>query len=148
MVLPLIRSLQTNRQLLMASYGTVILFFFLSFPVFSQAWQPATVDYTEEIPVKKKYYEITGDVSEVAFKLLVNSYRLLISEPDGDNCPFAPSCSRFFIESLQQTNVIEAVLMASDRLIRDTSFGNKYEHYHTDKFGKLIDPPSRYLDLD
>lgn len=132
----------------MSSYRSLVLFLTLSFPLFSQAWQPAAVDYTEEMPVKKKYYEIKGDVSEVAFKILVNGYRLIISEPDGDNCPFTPSCSRFFIESLQQTNVFEAVLMASDRLIRDTSFGNKYEHYHIDKFGKLIDPPSRYLELD
>ncbi len=132
----------------MASYRSLMVFFLLSYPLFSQAWQPAVVDYTEEMPVRKKYYEISGNVSEVAFKLLVNGYRLLISEPDGDNCPFTPSCSRFFIESLRQTNVVEAVLLASDRLIRDTSFGNKFRHYHTDKFGKLIDPPSRYLELD
>ncbi len=132
----------------MASCRSLILFLALSFPLLAQAWQPAAVDYTEEMPVKKKYYEISGNASEVAFKLLVNAYRFFISEPDGDNCPFSPSCSRFFIESLQQTNVFEAVLMASDRLIRDTSFGNKYEHYHVDKFGKLIDPPSRYLDLE
>lgn len=132
----------------MASYRSLAVFLILSFPLLSQAWQPAEVDYTEEMPVKKKYYEISGNASEVAFKLLVNAYRLFTSEPDGDNCPFTPSCSRFFIESLQKTNLFEAVLMASDRLIRDTSFGNKYEHYHIDKFGKLIDPPSRYLDLD
>lgn len=127
---------------------SVMIFLFLSFPLISQSWQPAAVDYTEDIPVRKKYYEINGDISEVVFKILVNGYRLFISEPDGDNCPFTPSCSRFFIESLRQTNLFEAVLMASDRLIRDTSFGNKYEHYHIDKFGRLIDPPSRYLELE
>ncbi len=120
----------------------------LSISTLAQAWQPAQLDWGEELPMKKKYYDLEGNAGEVVFKILVNGYRLFISEPDGENCPFNPSCSRFFIESLQQTNIFEAVLMTSDRLIRDTSFGDKYKHYHVDKFGRLIDPPSRYLELE
>lgn len=113
--------------------------------IYGQSWEAVRVDYAEEIPVKKKYYEIKGDVPEVVFRVLVNGYRLFISEPDGENCPFSPSCSRFFVEALGETNIVEAVLLTSDRLIRDTSFDNKYKHYHIDKHGYLIDPPSRYI---
>ncbi|MBK6681834.1 MAG: membrane protein insertion efficiency factor YidD [Ignavibacteriales bacterium] len=112
---------------------------------FTQSWEPKPIDYTEEIQAKSKYYKIEGDIPEAAFKLLVNGYRLFISEPDGENCPFNPSCSRFFVEALGQTNIIEAFLLTSDRLIRDTSFGNKFKHYHIDKYGYLVDPPSRYI---
>lgn len=132
----------------MAAFKIFIFIILFALPLLPQAWQPNRVDWSEELPVKKKYYELSGSVAEVSFKILVNGYSLFISEPDGENCPFDPSCSRFFIESLKQTNVFEAVLLASDRLIRDTSFGNKYKHYHTDIFGKLIDPPSRYLELE
>jgi len=112
---------------------------------YGQQWKAVDVDYAEEMPVKKKYYEIKGDVPEIVFKVLVNGYRLFISDPDGENCPFSPSCSRFFVEALGKTNLIEAVLLTSDRLIRDTSFDNKYKHYHIDRFGYLIDPPLRYI---
>lgn len=132
----------------MAAFKAFIFFFLIALPVLPQAWQPSTVDWSEELPVKKKFYELSGSVAEVSFIILVNGYRLFVSEPDGENCPFDPSCSRFFIESLKQTNLFEAILLASDRLIRDTSFGNKHRHYHIDKFGKLIDPPSRYIELE
>jgi putative component of membrane protein insertase Oxa1/YidC/SpoIIIJ protein YidD len=110
-----------------------------------QNWEKKPIDYTDTIRTQVKYYELKGDIPEVAMKLLVNGYRLFISEPDGENCPFKPSCSRFLIEALKRTNLFEAILLASDRLIRDTSFSDKYKHYPSDKHGYLIDPPNRYI---
>jgi Domain of unknown function DUF37. len=113
-----------------------------------QAWQPKEVDYGVEIPPGPEFHKLEGSLPEVSVKLFVNAYRLIISNPDGERCPFSPSCSRFFVEAVKQTNIFEAILLSSDRLIRDTSAGNRLSQYSIDATGHLIDPPSRYIDLE
>jgi len=70
-------------------------------------------------------------------------YKYLISDLDGDNCPFSPSCSNFFIQAAQQTNLIKASLMFADRFMRDTNFFNREDYIKNPK-GKLIDKVENY----
>lgn len=86
-------------------------------------------------------YKSTKDF---VIKPLINLYWLLISNVDGDNCPFEPSCSQFFIDATDQTNFLTAVLLFSDRFQRDSNFLNRLKYKRT-KNHKLLDPIQNYL---
>ncbi|MCU7497282.1 MAG: membrane protein insertion efficiency factor YidD [Ignavibacteria bacterium] len=55
-------------------------------------------------------------------------YSFFISDLDGDNCPFEPTCSNFFIQSVKSTNVFQGSLMFFDRFTRDMNL-LKINHY-------------------
>lgn len=55
-------------------------------------------------------------------------YSFLISDLDGDNCPFEPTCSNFFIQSVKTTNIFQGSLMFFDRFTRDMNL-LKINHY-------------------
>ncbi len=75
--------------------------------------------------------------------LIVTVYKNTISDFDGDNCRFNPSCSEFFAEATKLTNPISSVLLFFDRLSRDTNFFSN-EGYKTLN-NRFYDPPSDYL---
>ncbi len=85
----------------------------------------------------------TADLS--LSNLLVVPYRILISDVDGDHCPFTPTCSAFFVEACRQTNIFQGTLMFVDRFTRDSNTLDRSIHYMGDtKRNKLIDPVSNY----
>ena len=73
----------------------------------------------------------------------MNAYWFFISDVDGDNCAFQPTCSSFFIDATEETNIFQGSLMFSDRLIRDTN-PFKINDYPRDKSGYYYDPAYNY----
>ncbi len=122
-----------------------ILFILFLFPAifFSQTethhWQVISNKYELNSKTKTVAKQTTGFVS-----FLRNSYQFLISDYDGNNCPFYPSCSKFFVEAVQKTNLFEGFLMFADRFTRDLNYFNR-GNYEVKKFGKLYDPPDKYI---
>ncbi|MDD3559351.1 MAG: membrane protein insertion efficiency factor YidD [Melioribacteraceae bacterium] len=71
------------------------------------------------------------------------SYKFLISDLDGDNCAFEPSCSLFFVEAVKSTNILEGALLFADRFTRDLNV-LKMKNYDF-KNGKFYDPIDHYI---
>jgi putative component of membrane protein insertase Oxa1/YidC/SpoIIIJ protein YidD len=109
-----------------------------------ERWGKAEVSYKFENPYIEREYSFSGSTGEVLLRTFVNGYWFFVSEVDGDNCPFEPSCSEFFIESVKETNIFRGVLMFADRFTRDINFYNRHEHYPRSENGRYIDPPSLY----
>lgn len=98
-----------------------------------------------ELPqIEKKDYSIdrSGFVPSTV-SIFKNTYYFLISDLDGDNCPFHPTCSNFFVESVKETNIFQGALMFADRFTRDINFFKK-GHYPFYKTGKFYDPVENY----
>ncbi len=89
----------------------------------------------------KVNYSITTEViSPAKMSLFAKIYIVTISDYDGDNCRFSPTCSNFFWESSRTTNFFEANLMFGDRFLRDINILNS-EEYSKNENGFLIDFP-------
>ena len=72
-----------------------------------------------------------------------NAYYFLVSDLDGDNCTFHPTCSYFFVDAVKETNIFQGALMFADRFTRDLNF-LKREKYALHKSGKFFDPVKNY----
>lgn len=77
-------------------------------------------------------------------KSLLNTYWYFISDVDGDNCSFNPTCSEFFLRSVKMTNIVQGTLMFFDRFTRDMDILGKIGHYPYASNGYFYDPPSLY----
>lgn len=126
----------------------LILFLMLGVQVLCQTdwekWGKAEVSYKIENPYADRNYSFNGNAGEFLLKTFINGYWFFVSEVDGDNCPFQPSCSSFFIESVKETNLLQGVLMFADRFTRDINFYKRNDHYPRAKYGKYFDPPLLY----
>jgi putative component of membrane protein insertase Oxa1/YidC/SpoIIIJ protein YidD len=127
----------------------IILIFFLSSSAFSQyekvIWEKADISYRNDIQLKKREYSYESrDTFNLVLKTAINAYRVLVSDLDGDNCPFHPSCSAFFLEAVNETDFIQGILMFFDRFTRDASFIGRSNRYPKHKSGKLYDPVYSY----
>jgi len=80
--------------------------------------------------------------------ILKKSYSVLISDLDGDNCPFYPTCSSFFVQAVQETNILKGTLMFADRFTRDSNLFKSKFHYPYHISGKFYDPITNYFMLD
>ena len=110
-----------------------------------QRWDKSDVSYQMKSPYTGRSYGVeSGSVSDVFVSSLTNAYWIFISDVDGDNCAFSPTCSSFFVEAVKETNIVQGVLMFSDRLTRDTNFIDRQLHYPFAKNGRLYDIPSNY----
>ncbi len=108
-------------------------------------WGKAVISYQAYTPANERSYGIEkGSLSNILVDGFTHAYWILISDVDGDNCPFTPSCSSFFVESVKETNIFQGTLMFADRLTRDTNFFNRQYHYPFSKNGRLYDIPSNY----
>lgn len=109
-----------------------------------QRWKAAKVNY--EVPAMKgKSYEVdNSNVSMLLMSGLKNAYYFLISDLDGDNCPFYPSCSTFFVESVKITNIFQGALMFADRFTRDMNLFKDPKQYPVHTSGKFFDPVENY----
>ena len=106
-------------------------------------WEAKTITYQVGEQQELKSRTVSGfGTNTVAAAKKVSKF--LFSDLDGDNCPFNPSCSSFFVESVKETNIFQGTLMLADRLTRDTNFFNRQHHYPFAANGRLYDVPSNY----
>ncbi|MGK9368574.1 membrane protein insertion efficiency factor YidD [Melioribacter sp. Ez-97] len=101
-------------------------------------WSAVDINYTR-VNINAAQTQ-TGDF----LSLLANGYRYFISDLDGDNCPFEPSCSAFFVRSIKTEGIVKGFLMFSDRFVRDINFFKGLEDYPVSENGKYYDPPEIY----
>jgi putative component of membrane protein insertase Oxa1/YidC/SpoIIIJ protein YidD len=108
-------------------------------------WQKAEPSY--ENPTKKTQREYSFEADnpgEFILKSLTNAYWFFISDVDGDNCPFHPTCSTFFLQSTKEKNILQASLMFFDRFTRDMNIAKGLDHYPKFSDGHFYDPPQNY----
>jgi putative component of membrane protein insertase Oxa1/YidC/SpoIIIJ protein YidD len=120
-----------------------------SVSIFSQAdwekWEKTEISYEIKSGNPEKGYSFSSEtVPEFAARSLTNFYQFFISDADGDNCPFHPSCSNFMVESVRETNIFQGALMFADRFTRDINFVNRESHYPRTIGGRFYDPPKNY----
>lgn len=125
-----------------------LIIFLTGFQIFAQTdwqhWQAAETNY-ELKPESRKTLSIDdSDLGSLVSSTLQSGYYFLISDLDGDNCPFYPSCSVFFVRSVKETNIFQGMLMFADRFTRDTNLFKRREHYPHYISGKLYDPSLNY----
>ncbi len=80
----------------------------------------------------------------ILLSVLRNTYYFFISDLDGDNCPFEPSCSAFFLQSVKETSIFKGSLMFADRFTRDINFFKGTDHYPLLTSRKFSDPANNY----
>jgi putative component of membrane protein insertase Oxa1/YidC/SpoIIIJ protein YidD len=103
-------------------------------------------DYRYEITTnhqQRNYNFNAGSVGEFILKTFTNTYWFFISDVDGDNCPFRPSCSHFLVEAVHETDIFQGTVMFFDRFTRDMNIF-KHNHYPRVKAGYYYDPPQLY----
>jgi putative component of membrane protein insertase Oxa1/YidC/SpoIIIJ protein YidD len=126
-----------------------IFFTILSLSAFAQSekakWEKADYSYRIDSSIESRDYSISFDNPlNVIAKSVINVYWYFISDLDGDNCPFHPSCSSFFVDAVRQTNIVQGTLMFFDRFTRDASVVGRFARYPKYKSGKLFDPAHLY----
>jgi len=107
-------------------------------------WESKNVSYelTKNV-VQKTNSANTGLTSKfVSSARMV--YKVLFSDLDGDNCPFNPTCSQFYVDAVKETNLIQGTLMFSDRFIRDLNFFKGLNNYQKIEPNKFYDPAVNY----
>jgi len=107
-------------------------------------WEAKQVSY--ELPSHQNH-DYTLDKSSfgmTVFSVLRNTYYFFISDLDGDNCPFEPSCSAFFLQSVKETSIFKGPLMFADRFTRDLNFFKGTDHYLLLPSRKFSDPAYNY----
>lgn len=110
-----------------------------------QRWEKSEPNYLKDSFNSSRDYSYQKDNFEYLIsKSLINLYQIFISDVDGDNCPFYPSCSSFWIEAIDETNIFQGTLMFFDRFTRDSNPVNRDEHYPVYKNFRYYDPPKLY----
>lgn len=108
-------------------------------------WKKTELPYEKPTKQTHRDYSFEADnAGEFITKSLTNAYWFFISDVDGDNCPFSPSCSSFFLQSTKETNVFQASLMFFDRFTRDMNIAKGHNHYPRISTGYYYDPPHNY----
>lgn len=111
-----------------------------------ERWQKNETDYRKENFTKVRDYSFRNlGFSDALVKSSMVLYWTIISDVDGDNCPFHPSCSAFLIDAVQATNIVEGTLLFFDRFTRDTNPFNRNKYYPYIKPGKFYDPVANYV---
>ncbi len=127
----------------------LVLVFLLAANCFAQTdwvkWGEKDIPYVIQKDNNQRDYSINSD-NPVNFltKSLVDAYWYFVSDVDGDNCSFNPTCSSFFVQSVRETNIIQGTLMFFDRFTRDMNIFNKKSLYPILPDGHFYDPPSLY----
>jgi putative component of membrane protein insertase Oxa1/YidC/SpoIIIJ protein YidD len=110
----------------------------------STRWTKAEVTYELPAPGARIYRINSSSVGSTLETGFIFTYKFFISDLDGDNCPFHPTCSRFFIQSVRETNFLKGSLMFGDRFMRDTNFLKRKGYYPQHISGKFYDPVHNY----
>jgi putative component of membrane protein insertase Oxa1/YidC/SpoIIIJ protein YidD len=127
----------------------ISLFLFIATSAFCQMenlkWQKADSSYEKPTKQAHRDYSFEADnAGEFIAKSLTDAYWFFISDVDGDNCPFRPSCSSFLLQSVNETNIFQASLMFFDRFTRDMNIVKGHDHYPRVSTGYYYDPPQNY----
>jgi putative component of membrane protein insertase Oxa1/YidC/SpoIIIJ protein YidD len=125
----------------------VLIFFQLS--IYSQTdwvrWEKSDPIYRLKSDYLEREYNLSIEsVSDVIVKPVMNAYWFFISDVDGANCPFHPSCSSFLVQSIKETNPFQGVMMFFDRFTRDTNIFGRLEHYPRYGNNHFYDPVTLY----
>jgi len=108
-------------------------------------WGKADYSYQQKgINLNRDYSINSYNFGREALKSIADAYWIFISDVDGDNCSFSPTCSNFFIQSVEMTNIIQGSLMFFDRFTRDMDFLGKQGQYPRVSDGHYYDPISLY----
>jgi putative component of membrane protein insertase Oxa1/YidC/SpoIIIJ protein YidD len=108
-------------------------------------WRKADFSYEKQTHQSKRDYSFDSEnAGEFLTKSLTNAYWIFISDVDGDNCPFRPTCSAYFLQSAKETNIFQASLMFFDRFTRDMNIAKGHDHYPRVNDGYYYDPPQNY----
>lgn len=137
-----------GHYLMLSKFKLIFIIILLTIPVSGQIenlkWKKINISYEKPDEFVKRNYSFESDnLGDLFKKSLVNIYWFFISDVDGDNCSFKPTCSEFFINSIDETNIFQATLMLSDRLTRDTD-PFKMNRYPMDQGGHFYDPANNY----
>ncbi|MCX6170416.1 MAG: membrane protein insertion efficiency factor YidD [Ignavibacteriales bacterium] len=126
-----------------------LLFFFLSAALLSAQsdwvkWESQQVSY--ELPAYQ-HHDYSIDKSNFGLSILSvarNTYYFFVSDLDGDNCAFSPSCSAFYLQAIKETSIFKGTLMFADRFTRDINFFKGSNHYQLLPIKKYLDPVYNY----
>ncbi len=109
-----------------------------------EKWGKKENDYLQKDTYRYRNYNFeTENAGKFILKTFINGYWFFISDVDGDNCPFRPSCSAFFFDAVKETNVFQGSLMFFDRFTRDLNVF-KTGNYPRLISGRFYDPPNLY----
>ena len=108
-------------------------------------WEKVDLSYEKTNNFRQRDYSFEfDDPGDFVKKSIAYTYWFFISDVDGDNCPFRPSCSSFLMQSVEETNIAQGMLMFFDRFTRDMNLYKGHYHYPRIKSGYYYDPPSLY----
>lgn len=107
-------------------------------------WQPVNKVYRLKQNEGRDYSLDKHSAGSFLLTGLRDIYWFTFSDLDGDNCPFHPTGSTFFVKSVKKTNIIQGALMFADRFTRDSNLFKRKNHYKIDETGKLYDPVNNY----
>jgi hypothetical protein len=110
-----------------------------------EKWEKADCSYAQKIKQVGRDYSIEADnISQFIVNSFTSAYWFFISDVDGDNCPFEPTCSRFFVEAVKETNLPQGVLMFFDRFTRDINVYDRLKKYPHLGAATYYDPVTLY----
>ncbi len=108
-------------------------------------WGKADYSYNQkDLPSSRNYSIDSKNIGRAALKATADAYWILISDVDGDNCSFSPTCSSFFVQAVEKTNLVQGALMFFDRFTRDMDIFGKLGQYPRVPDGHFYDPISLY----
>lgn len=108
-------------------------------------WEKSDPTYQKKDSFIERNYDFSIEsVSDILVKPIISSYWFFVSDVDGANCPFHPSCSSFLVQSIKETNPFQGTLMFFDRFTRDTNVFGRLEHYPRYGNNHFYDPISLY----
>jgi putative component of membrane protein insertase Oxa1/YidC/SpoIIIJ protein YidD len=112
-------------------------------------WGAVEPEYApERVRSEREYsFEFEGVLDALA-TTTIYGYRFFFSDVDGENCPFRPSCSQFFVEASRRYGVVHGGLMFADRFTRDATIVKSAAQYGAPEGGKYVDPPERYSAIE
>ncbi len=109
-------------------------------------WEKSEPNYQIKNDYIEREYDLSiNSISDVFIKPIFNAYWFFLSDVDGANCPFQPSCSSFLLQSIKRTNIIQGTLMFFDRFTRDTNFLKRAERYPYYDKKHFYDPIDNYM---
>lgn len=106
-------------------------------------WEKVEFTYAMELEQKPETKTGNAGFSDMLISSLRKIYKFFISDLDGDNCPFTPTCSAFFVDAVKETNLIQGALMFADRFTRDMNLIDRNTQYPAIK-NRLYDPAFNY----
>jgi putative component of membrane protein insertase Oxa1/YidC/SpoIIIJ protein YidD len=111
-----------------------------------QKWGKAAYLYIIPEPngLVKRNYSLSGEnFGGTILQSFADVYWFFISDVDGDNCSFNPTCSSFFMLAVKRTNILQGTLMFADRFTRDLNLF-KLGYYPRMPDGHFYDPVNLY----